>query len=90
VVYLVENNLYSISTRIDRQTLVTSIATKVQAAYALPAVTVDGNNVVAVFQAVRDAVERARTGGGPALIECLTYRQGGHKRDDPATYRPRQ
>ena len=89
VVYLVENNLYSISTRIDRQTLVTSIAAKVEAAYALPAVTVDGNDAGAVFRAARDAVERARAGGGPSLIEALTYRQGGHKRDDPATYRPR-
>ena len=42
-----------------------------------------------MYLAVRDAVERARAGGGPALVECLTYRQGGHKRDDPATYRPR-
>jgi pyruvate dehydrogenase E1 component alpha subunit len=89
VVYVVENNLYSISTRIDRQTLVTSIAAKVEAAYALPAVTVDGNDAGAVYLAVKDAVDRARSGGGPALVECLTYRQGGHKRDDPATYRPR-
>jgi pyruvate dehydrogenase E1 component alpha subunit len=89
VVYLVENNLYSISTRIERQTLVTSIAARVEAAYALPAVTVDGNDAGAVHLAANDAVERARAGGGPSLIECLTYRQGGHKRDDPATYRPR-
>jgi acetoin:2,6-dichlorophenolindophenol oxidoreductase subunit alpha len=88
VVYVCENNLYSISTRIDRQYRVTSIADRV-AAYALPAITVDGNDVGAVYVAVRDAVERARAGGGPMLVECLTYRQGGHKRDDPATYRPR-
>jgi pyruvate dehydrogenase E1 component alpha subunit len=61
----------------------------VEAAYALPAVTVDGNDAGAVYLAVKDAVDRARSGGGPALVECLTYRQGGHKRDDPATYRPR-
>lgn len=88
VVYVCENNLYSISTRVDRQASVTSIAERV-AAYALPAVTVDGNNVLAVADAVGAAVERARSGEGPSLVECLTYRQGGHKRDDPATYRPR-
>jgi pyruvate dehydrogenase E1 component alpha subunit len=51
---------------------------------------VDGNDVVAVTLAVERAVAKAREGGGPSLVECLTYRQGGHKRDDPATYRPRE
>jgi TPP-dependent pyruvate/acetoin dehydrogenase alpha subunit len=88
VVYLCENNLYSISTRVDRQARVTSVAERVRA-YGLPAVTVDGNDVLAVAGAVEAAAERVRAGGGPELIECLTYRQGGHKRDDPATYRPR-
>ena len=59
-------------------------------AYGLPAVIVDGNDVFAVDAAVSAAVDRARAGGGPELVECLTYRQGGHKRDDPATYRPRE
>jgi pyruvate dehydrogenase E1 component alpha subunit len=58
-------------------------------AYDLHAVVVDGNDVVAVTLAVESAVARARAGDGPTLVECLTYRQGGHKRDDPATYRPR-
>lgn len=88
VVYVCENNLYSISTRVDRQTRITSVAARVQA-YDLPATTVDGNDVLAVADAVTAAVDRARAGGGPSLVECLTYRQGGHKRDDPATYRPR-
>jgi TPP-dependent pyruvate/acetoin dehydrogenase alpha subunit len=89
VVYVVENNLYSISTRVDRQAAVTSVAERVRA-YDLPSVVVDGNNVVAVTIAVDRAVARAREGNGPFLVECLTYRQGGHKRDDPGTYRPRE
>jgi pyruvate dehydrogenase E1 component alpha subunit len=89
VVYVCENNLYSISTRVDRQAAVTSVADRMRA-YDLPAEVVDGNNVVAVTLAVGRAVERARAGGGPSMVECLTYRQGGHKRDDPGTYRPRE
>lgn len=88
VIYVCENNLYSISTRVERQARVISVAQRV-AAYGLSAVTVDGNDVLAVATAVGAAVERARSGGGPSLVECFTYRQGGHKRDDPATYRPR-
>jgi pyruvate dehydrogenase E1 component alpha subunit len=89
VVYVCENNLYSISTRVDRQAAVTSVAERMRA-YDLPAEVVDGNDVVAVALAVEAAVARARGGGGPSLVECLTYRQGGHKRDDPAAYRPRE
>jgi acetoin:2,6-dichlorophenolindophenol oxidoreductase subunit alpha len=89
VVYVCENNLYSISTRVDRQAAVPSVAERVRA-YDLPAEVVDGNDVVAVTVAVERAVTRARDGGGPSLVECLTYRQGGHKRDDPGTYRPRE
>lgn len=89
VVYICENNLYSISTRVERQATVTSVAERMRA-YALPAEVIDGNDVVAVSVAVERAVERARAGEGPSLVECLTYRQGGHKRDDPATYRPRE
>lgn len=89
VVYVCENNLYSISTRVDRQAPVTSVAERVRA-YDLPAVVVDGNDVVAVTVAVERAVADARAGGGPSMVECLTYRQGGHKRDDPGTYRPRE
>ena len=87
VVYVCENNLYSISTRVERQAAVPSVAERMRA-YDLPAVVVDGNDVVAVTLAVEAAVARARDGQGPTLVECLTYRQGGHKRDDPATYRP--
>jgi acetoin:2,6-dichlorophenolindophenol oxidoreductase subunit alpha len=88
VVYLCENNLYSISTPLSRQMRNTRILDRA-VAYGMAGVVVDGNNVIAVYQAVTEAVERAREGGGPTLVECLTYRQGGHKRDDPATYRPK-
>lgn len=88
VVYLCENNLYSISTHVSRQMRNTRILDRA-VAYGMPGVTVDGNNVLSVYGAVVEAVDRARRGGGPTLVECLTYRQGGHKRDDPATYRPK-
>jgi pyruvate dehydrogenase E1 component alpha subunit len=50
---------------------------------------VDGNDVLAVREAAREAVRRARTGGGPTLLECRTYRHKGHSKVDPGTYRPR-
>lgn len=87
VIYVCENNLYSVSTPVERQMRTTRLADRA-AAYGLDSVRVDGNDVVSVRESVIDAVERARTGGGPTFVECLTYRQGGHKRDDPATYRP--
>ncbi len=89
VVFVCENNLYSVSTRVERQMVMTTMADRM-VVYGIPAQTVDGNDVTAVYAAVAGAVANARAGGGPAFIECLTYRQGGHKRDDPATYRPRE
>jgi pyruvate dehydrogenase E1 component alpha subunit len=53
-------------------------------------VTVDGNDVLAVYEATFEAVKRAREGKGPTLIECKTYRHKGHSRFDPATYRPKE
>lgn len=88
VVYLCENNRYSISTPLDRQFRIASFADFV-AGYGMETCTVDGNDVLAVRAAVDTAVQRARQGGGPTFIEALTYRQGGHKRDDPASYRPK-
>jgi pyruvate dehydrogenase E1 component alpha subunit len=59
-------------------------------AYRIPGRTVFGNDPLIVYEAMREAVDRARRGDGPTLLECLTYRHGGHKRDDPATYRDRE
>ena len=59
-------------------------------AYGIPGVVADGNDVLAVYEAAHEAVDRARKGKGPTLIECKTYRHKGHSRFDPATYRPKE
>lgn len=89
VLYICENNQYAISTPIQSVTLVQPLAQRA-AAYGLPVQTVDGNDAVAVYRAAFEAVGRVRAGEGPFFLECVTYRQGGHKRDDPGTYRPRE
>ncbi len=87
VIFICENNLYGEYSRIDKTTPVNDIASRA-AAYAMPGVVVDGQDLDAVIAAVQDATERARTGGGPTLLEMKTYRFAGHSRGDPATYRP--
>jgi len=88
-IYVCENNLYAASTPFSLTFKVKNIADRA-AAYGMPGVVVDGNDVLAVYQASRAAIERARQGGGPTLIECKTYRQCGHSRSDPRTYRSRE
>jgi TPP-dependent pyruvate/acetoin dehydrogenase alpha subunit len=58
--------------------------------YKMPGITVDGNEPLAVYEAVKEAVERARNGQGPTLIELITYRITGHSRRDPALYQPKE
>jgi 2-oxoisovalerate dehydrogenase E1 component len=77
VVYLCENNQYGLSTSIKDSTSI-DVVSKRSAAYSLPGVTVDGNDVLAVHAAVEKAVARARRGEGPTLIEAMTYRYGDH------------
>lgn len=89
VVFLCENNLYAVSTHQTDAMPIDFVAERA-VAYRMPGVTVDGNDPIAVYEAVRDAAQRAREDRGPSLVECLTYRHGGHKRDDAATYRPRE
>jgi pyruvate dehydrogenase E1 component alpha subunit len=89
VVFLCENNLYGVSTHITDTTLNERLAERA-AAYHMPAVTVYGNDPVEVYETVLGAAARARQGEGPTMVECLTYRRGGHKRDDAATYRPQE
>ena len=89
VIFLCENNLWGVSTHISDVMLNDFVAERA-AAYRIPGLTIYGNDPVAVYDAVLDAARRTREGEGPILIECLTYRRGGHKRDDPATYRPRE
>jgi TPP-dependent pyruvate/acetoin dehydrogenase alpha subunit len=89
VVFVCENNLYAASTPVRAVVRTETIAERARA-YGLPGVTVDGNDVLAVYAATAQAAERARRGAGPTLIECLTYRQCGHSRSDPRTYRARE
>ncbi len=81
-VFICENNLYATATPLRMATKNLNIASKA-ASYGFPGVQVDGNDVVAVWQAAREAVARARAGEGPTLIEALTYRQVGHQEGDP-------
>jgi TPP-dependent pyruvate/acetoin dehydrogenase alpha subunit len=86
IVYILENNLWAESVPVRLQTAVKDLSVKAQA-YGFPGVTVDGNDVIAVYRAAREAIERARQGGGSTLIECKTYRWYGHSEIDPAKYR---
>jgi pyruvate dehydrogenase E1 component alpha subunit len=87
VVFVCQNNQWAISVPLKKQTHSRTIAQKALA-YGLPGIQVDGNDVLAVYAATREAVERARAGDGPTLIECVTYRLGVHTTaDDPTKYR---
>jgi pyruvate dehydrogenase E1 component alpha subunit len=88
VVFVCENNQYMEYTPISSVTAVPRPAADRAPAYGLESVVVDGNDVEAVYFCARDAITAAREGGGPALIEALTYRHGGHSRADPGKYRP--
>ncbi|HVA91078.1 MAG TPA: thiamine pyrophosphate-dependent enzyme, partial [Chloroflexota bacterium] len=88
VVFFCQNNGWAISTPRSHQTHSETIAQKGHA-YGIPGLQVDGNDVVAVYREVKAALARARAGGGPTLIEALTYRVGAHTTsDDPTRYRP--
>ncbi|MEM3678160.1 MAG: pyruvate dehydrogenase complex E1 component subunit beta, partial [Candidatus Bathyarchaeia archaeon] len=88
LILVCENNFYAASTHISKSLRIERVSDRASA-YGIKGVTVDGNDVLAVYEAAGEAVERARNGDGPTLIECLTYRHGGHSRGDPATYRPK-
>ncbi len=87
VVFLCQNNQWAISQPLCDQTASPTIAAKAEA-YGFPGVRVDGNDVLAVWQAVKEALDRARAGGGPTLVEAVTYRMGPHSSsDNPKAYR---
>ncbi len=88
LVLICENNQYAMSTRVDRAVAGGSIAGR-GAAYGMDSVQVDGNDVVAVFVAIKSAAERARRGEGPTLVECITYKMKGHGVYDKGDYRPK-
>lgn len=87
VVFVCENNQWAISVPRSKQTASQSIAQKA-IAYGFSGIQIDGNDVFAVYKAVSEALEKARSGGGPTLIECVTYRMGDHTTaDDASKYR---
>ncbi len=89
VIFLCENNQYAMSARADRFTSVPDPSVRAQA-YGFPGVRVDGMDVLAVYEAVGEAVERARQGDGPSMIVASTYRYFGHHVGDPLNYRTRE
>lgn len=89
IIYVIENNLYGISVDTRDVTNTPNLADRA-IGYGIPGVVVDGMDVTAVYKVAKEAVERARNGAGPTLIECKTYRWQGHHVGDPATYRTRR
>jgi pyruvate dehydrogenase E1 component alpha subunit len=88
VIFVCENNLYMEYTPIGDVTAVEYPAADRASAYGLPSIVIDGNDADVVYREAIKAFDKARLGGGPSLIECLTYRHSGHSRADPAKYRP--
>ncbi len=89
LVVIVEHNGYAYSTPTSCQTATDRLADKAKA-YGIPGVTVDGNDVLAVYEITKEAVDRARAGGGTTLIEVVTYRRKGHAEHDDQRYQPRE
>ncbi len=89
VIYFCENNQYAMSMAITRASKVEKLSDRA-CAYGIPGVTVDGNDLLAVYCATKEAVERARSGGGPTLIEAQTYRWKGHSKSDKQRYRTKE
>lgn len=88
VIYLCENNQYAMSMPFSRAFNIDHVSERA-AAYGIPGVTVDGNDVIAVYEVVKAAVARARAGEGPSLVESVTYRWRGHSKSDKQAYRTR-
>jgi pyruvate dehydrogenase E1 component alpha subunit len=88
VIFVCENNIYMEYTRTEDVTPVKYPAADRAASYGLEHIVIDGNDADVVYLTAKRAIERARAGEGPAIIECLTYRLSGHSRADPAKYRP--
>lgn len=86
-VCVIENNRYAASTHYSKNSKLKNLS-ELSKAYGIPGVTVDGNDVLAVHQAATAAVDRARSGGGPSILEAMTYRLTGHNRRDPCNYMP--
>jgi pyruvate dehydrogenase E1 component alpha subunit len=92
VIFVCENNLYGLSTPVRESISVVKISDRAMA-YGIPGVSLDGNDIIAVYTAMKEAVERARAGEGPTLLDCITYRFYGHFTGDPGkgiTYRSKE
>jgi len=89
VVYIIENNLYAGTTRSSDASRLSDFSDR-GCAYGIPGKIVDGNDVLAVYEAVAEAISRARKGEGPTLVECKTYRWHGHHQGDPGDYKPEE
>jgi len=87
LLFVCENNWYGEFTPMQKVTAGADIARRAEP-FDVPARVVDGNDLFAVVDAAREAIDRARAGGGPTLLECQTYRHYGHSKSDPANYRP--
>jgi pyruvate dehydrogenase E1 component alpha subunit len=90
VIFVCENNLYGASTHVSKVMRDTNIARRVTASYGIRTQQVDGNDVLAVYEAAKTAAEECRAGTGPVLLELLTYRRTGHSRRDPCHYQPKE
>jgi pyruvate dehydrogenase E1 component alpha subunit len=87
ILFVCENNLYAMSSRVDRMTHSPSLALRAQA-YGITALTIDGNDVCKVYETAKKYIQRMKkTGQGPVFIECMTYRQSGHSINDKNVYR---
>jgi pyruvate dehydrogenase E1 component alpha subunit len=87
VLYILENNQYAVSTPVSSSSKVDELSIRAQS-YGMPGITVDGNDALAIFEAMDEPIQNARMGGGPTLIECVTFRRGGHHVNDPGLYMP--
>jgi len=86
-IFVLENNQYAVSTPIRDSARVEHLSERA-AGYGMPGVTVDGNDAVLVYEAIQEPIRRARAGDGPTLLECMTFRHGGHHVNDPGLYLP--
>lgn len=87
VIFVLENNQYAVSTPIRDTARIERLALRA-AGYGMPGVTTDGNDAVGVYEAMQEPLRRARAGEGPSLLECMTFRHGGHHVNDPGLYLP--
>jgi pyruvate dehydrogenase E1 component alpha subunit len=87
VIYVVENNMYAMGTALSRSSAVRDLTVRGGAAYGIPGVSINGNDLELMARTTREAAARARAGGGPSFIEAQTYRFKGHSISDPAKYR---